>query len=231
MPPSKCMCEKCGQKWATFGLPSSNVKKRRRWCQSCAKHIAGAVDVTHKMCEDCSVKQASFGFESKRWCHGCAKSHAGATRVCAKSARGQRFSFMSSQQRFVTTEQHPLNYPVLYRNPCENLGQSQPIAVPIKASSYVLPAGPGAHFSSLPVSHIFGTTCAGLLPAPKQEAVHNLAAVYHCPTFTSQTFMAARSTQLTASGQWPRSHVSVPMKRKSESQVRSHNCCADSTQF
>ena len=49
-----------------------------------------AVDVRSKMCEDCGVKQPSFGLPpelTKRWCSGCAKGHTGAVNVRSKKRR------------------------------------------------------------------------------------------------------------------------------------------------
>ena len=40
-----------------------------------------------KQCEDCGLKQPSFGLPvdgKKRWCVGCAKAHAGAVNVSKK---------------------------------------------------------------------------------------------------------------------------------------------------
>ena len=54
-------CEGCGEKVACFGLPS-NWKKR--WCASCGKGHAGAVNVADKKCEGCGVIAASFGLPS-----------------------------------------------------------------------------------------------------------------------------------------------------------------------
>jgi hypothetical protein len=45
------------------------------------------VDVVNKKCEECQLKQPTFGLPSdrtKRWCSGCAKGHAGAVNVVDK---------------------------------------------------------------------------------------------------------------------------------------------------
>jgi hypothetical protein len=50
-----------------------------------------AVDVRSKMCEDCGVKQPSFGLLSERtkpWCSGCAKGHAGVVDARSKMCEG-----------------------------------------------------------------------------------------------------------------------------------------------
>jgi hypothetical protein len=47
----------------------------------------GAVNVVTKKCEECQLKQPSFGLlaEGKtRWCSGCAKGHVGAVDVVTK---------------------------------------------------------------------------------------------------------------------------------------------------
>jgi hypothetical protein len=56
------MCEDCGQKHASFGLPRATwTGKKKRWCGSCAKGHEGAVTSFAVMCEDCGQKHASFG--------------------------------------------------------------------------------------------------------------------------------------------------------------------------
>eukprot|EP01046_Picozoa_sp_COSAG06_P052466 COSAG06_NODE_8817_length_2064_cov_1.856489_1_plen_278_part_10 len=48
------MCEDCGQKHASFGLPRATwTGKKKRWCGSCAKGHEGAVMNFAVMCEDC----------------------------------------------------------------------------------------------------------------------------------------------------------------------------------
>jgi hypothetical protein len=69
---------------AHYGLPAEGKK---RWCSGCAKGHAGAVDISHKKCEDCKVKYRTFGLPAEgknRWCSGCAKGHAGAVDVSHK---------------------------------------------------------------------------------------------------------------------------------------------------
>ena len=62
-------------------------EERRRWCSGCAKRHTGAKDFKNerrKMCEDCQLKNPSFGLPAegkRRWCSGCAKGHAGAVNL------------------------------------------------------------------------------------------------------------------------------------------------------
>ena len=53
-------------------------------------HATAQPVVSRKKCEDCQLKQPSFGLPAegkKRWCSGCAKGHAGAVDVETRSAR------------------------------------------------------------------------------------------------------------------------------------------------
>ena len=64
-------CEDCAQKRPAFGLPAEG---KTRWCGSCAKAHAGAVDISSRKCEDCQEKRASIGLRTEargRWCSGC----------------------------------------------------------------------------------------------------------------------------------------------------------------
>ena len=75
------MCEGCGLKHSSFGLPDDG---KRRWFGACAKSQAGAKCLAsrNKKCEDCKQKLPSFGVKApagdgkRRWCGACAKSHA-----------------------------------------------------------------------------------------------------------------------------------------------------------
>ena len=76
------MCEDCGLKQPSYGLPSDGKK---RWCAGCGKGHKGAQYMQkQKMCEDCGLNQPSYGQPSKctkctkRWCAVCSKQHAGA---------------------------------------------------------------------------------------------------------------------------------------------------------
>jgi hypothetical protein len=61
------------------------LERKRRWCGSCAKDHAGAVDIIAKMCEGCKTKHPSYGLPSDgkrgRWCLKCSKAHPGAVDV------------------------------------------------------------------------------------------------------------------------------------------------------
>ena len=50
------------------------------------------MDLVHKnKCEECELKQPSFGLPAEgktRWCGGCAKGHAGAVNVASKKCEG-----------------------------------------------------------------------------------------------------------------------------------------------
>ena len=54
-------------------------RKGMRWCAEHAKGRADLVDIRSKKCEDCEVKEPSFGLAGadgkgkKRWCGGCAR--------------------------------------------------------------------------------------------------------------------------------------------------------------
>ena len=53
----------------------------------------------HKMCEDCSMKQPSFGLPAEgkvRWCGGCAKAHAGVVNVNARNKKCEDCSLKQS---------------------------------------------------------------------------------------------------------------------------------------
>ena len=68
------MCEGCGLKVPSYGLPAEG---RKRWCAGCAAaEGSGAVSLKQeKMCEGCGLKQPSYGLPGerrKRWCAGCA---------------------------------------------------------------------------------------------------------------------------------------------------------------
>ena len=105
------MCEDCGLKQPSLGLPSD--PKKKRWCSGCAKvstsslfiistaiasdsaHLAsgcakghpGSVSFDNRKCEDCKLLIPSFGLPSEgkpRWCAACAKAHAGADDVTNK---------------------------------------------------------------------------------------------------------------------------------------------------
>jgi hypothetical protein len=55
-----------------------------RWCGACAEQHTGATSLrekAHKMCEECGLKQPSYGHPADqvmRWCAPCAKHQAGA---------------------------------------------------------------------------------------------------------------------------------------------------------
>ena len=68
------MCEGCGLKWSSYGLPAEG---RMRWCSGCAAvEGSGAVSLQqNKMCEGCGFKVPSYGLlvdGRMRWCSGCA---------------------------------------------------------------------------------------------------------------------------------------------------------------
>ena len=68
------LCEDCGLKRPTYGLPAEG---RQRWCAGCAAaHGRGAVSLQQKkMCEDCGEKQPANGLLAEgrwRWCAGYA---------------------------------------------------------------------------------------------------------------------------------------------------------------
>ena len=87
------MCESCPREpgtLASFGLPSDGKK---RWCAGCGRGQAGAVNVAKKKCEDCGLKQPSFGLpgdvgkrglKRRRWCSGCADGHEGSVDLASK---------------------------------------------------------------------------------------------------------------------------------------------------
>jgi hypothetical protein len=81
------MCEGCGLKQPSFGLPADGKK---RWCSDCSKAHAGVKDLINKKCEGCDLKLARFGLPEgkKRWCSGCAKAHVGAVDVVSKKCEG-----------------------------------------------------------------------------------------------------------------------------------------------
>ena len=83
------------------------AERRRRWCHSCSAHHPGAVSLKNRAdrpmgrravgraasavagvgrrqrppCEDCHLKDPSFGLpdqKKRRWCHQCAQQHEGA---------------------------------------------------------------------------------------------------------------------------------------------------------
>jgi hypothetical protein len=69
------MCEGCGLKQCSFGLPA---EKKKRWCSGCAKGHEGAVNLHSKLCEGCGQKRAVHeGLpaegEKRRWCSSCAE--------------------------------------------------------------------------------------------------------------------------------------------------------------
>ena len=71
------MCEGCGLKRPTYGLPA---ERKMRWCAGCAAAEGrGAVSLQQKKkCEDCGVKHSNCWLPSegrKRWCDGCAKKN------------------------------------------------------------------------------------------------------------------------------------------------------------
>ena len=97
-------CEDCHLKDPSFGMPA---ERRRRWCHSCSAHHPGAVSLKNRAdrpmgrravgraasavagvgrrqrppCEDCHLKDPSFGLpdqKKRRWCHQCAQQHEGA---------------------------------------------------------------------------------------------------------------------------------------------------------
>ena len=48
------------------------------------------MNVQSKMCDDCQLKQPSFGLPAEgkaRWCSGCAKGHAGAEDVLTSHSK------------------------------------------------------------------------------------------------------------------------------------------------
>jgi hypothetical protein len=71
-----------------LGLPGD---RKPRWCAGCAKAHAGAVNVSPKHCEGCSLKEPNYGLPAegkRRWCSGCAKAHVGAVDVVSKKCEG-----------------------------------------------------------------------------------------------------------------------------------------------
>ena len=113
-------CEDCAGPVPSYGLPD-DVNKKSRWCSSCAKGHAGAVDVVGKKCEGCGLKQPSFGKPEgsggdgkMRWCVACAKGHEG---VANRARPSQQNSFAPGNSS-VNTAQSPvitsnlLNFPI-----------------------------------------------------------------------------------------------------------------------
>ena len=84
------LCEDCGLKQSSFGIPCEG-RQRRRWCAACAKVHAGARDLTSKLCEDCGLKQPSCAHPAdglrRRWCSACATAHEGARSVTTSKRR------------------------------------------------------------------------------------------------------------------------------------------------
>eukprot|EP01047_Picozoa_sp_COSAG01_P075205 COSAG01_NODE_12813_length_1681_cov_6.152971_1_plen_195_part_01 len=74
------MCEDCGLKQASCGVPGDT--KKARWCAPCSRQHEGAQSRQHSMCEDCGLKRASFGVpgdtKKARWCGPCSRQHEGA---------------------------------------------------------------------------------------------------------------------------------------------------------
>jgi hypothetical protein len=73
------MCEDCGLKHASCGVPGDTKKKR--WCRPCSQQHGGARS-TRDLCEDCGLKRASCGVpgvsKKVRWCRPCSRQHEGA---------------------------------------------------------------------------------------------------------------------------------------------------------
>jgi hypothetical protein len=73
------MCEDCGLKRASCGVPGDT--KKRRWCVPCSRQHEGA-QLTRNRCEDCGLKQARCGVpgdtKKQRWCVPCGRQHEGA---------------------------------------------------------------------------------------------------------------------------------------------------------
>ena len=69
------ICEGCGRKAPTYGLPA---ERRRRWCSGCAAAVKGETVYLKKMCEGCGLKWPHYGLPAERlrrkarWCGGCA---------------------------------------------------------------------------------------------------------------------------------------------------------------
>ena len=76
-------CIKCKVKASYHGLLDDG---KILWCGACAP--AGSVDMVSKKCEDCGLRQPSFGLASegkkKRWCGSCAGQHEGSISVIGK---------------------------------------------------------------------------------------------------------------------------------------------------
>ena len=80
------MCEDCGGKQPSFGLPTD---RKKRWCGRCGKKH-GAIDVVSKKCEDCGDKYAISGLASdrkKRWCFLCSLEYADHKLLCVSEER------------------------------------------------------------------------------------------------------------------------------------------------
>ena len=95
-PPSGTMCEDCGQKRATFALPSEGPSRPPlRWCSGCAKIHEGAVSCNFKKCEDCGIVRARYYMPgtkttTSRWCTDCATAHPGALRDSRRAPGSRR---------------------------------------------------------------------------------------------------------------------------------------------
>eukprot|EP01047_Picozoa_sp_COSAG01_P032585 COSAG01_NODE_2361_length_7832_cov_12.919447_10_plen_274_part_00 len=74
------MCEDCGLKQASCGVPGDT--RKARWCGSCSRQHEGAQSMQSSMCEDCGLKQARCGeprdTRKARWCGSCSRQHEGA---------------------------------------------------------------------------------------------------------------------------------------------------------
>jgi hypothetical protein len=124
-PRTHSMCEDCGLRRSTLGLPGDS--KKCRWCSECGrKHTLARR--THGMCEDCGQKQSSWGVagDSKRvrWCDECGKKHEGAHCVstnahCGSEYRGQKRALNCSSHELVEKRQH-------MHNACSKLGRVPP---------------------------------------------------------------------------------------------------------
>ena len=82
-------CIECSEKTPIFGMAGDT---RTSWCKGCSTKHPGAIDLIHKMCEDCKLTRPVFGLLEKkgRWCKVCAKQHPGAVDVVNKKCEDCR---------------------------------------------------------------------------------------------------------------------------------------------